>query len=268
MTSIPLPWYSEYVEVRNTILKPLVFAFFLALFLILGATALSYAGFSLGKVEFLPASTITVTGEAKSDQKSETAGFSVAVSATNDDKQTAINEVNGKMNEIIAKVKTFGIDEKDIKTQQISTYENQQTELMSYCPNCPEKPTQKRWQANNSIEIKLKDVSKVTALTDLLNSTGATSVSGPNFGLTDADKSADELLTQAINDARTKGEKIAKAAGRRLGKVITVSESGGYGPIYPVALDMAKSSRESIPTPIEPGTQMVYKSVTVIFELR
>ena len=226
------------------------------------------AGFSWGKVEFLPASTITITGEAKSDQKSETATFSAGVTASNDDKQTAINEVNTKMNEVIAKVKAFGIDEKDIKTQYVSTYENPQAEAIPYCPTCSRTTTAK-WQASNSIEIKLNDVSKATALTDLLNQSGANSISGPNFGLVDANKSSDDLMTEAIADARQKAEKVAKAAGRRLGKVITVSESG-YSPVYPMMTLEAKgrAGDMSVPSPIEPGTQTVYKSVSVVFELR
>lgn len=257
------------MENRNFLFRTITTSVLVSAFIIMGVFAASKLGLNWGKVEFLPASTITITGEAKGDKKSETASYSVSVSASNDDKQTATDEVNKKMNEIISKVKDFGIQDKDIKTQNISVQENQGIEIMTYCVDCPDKSQIKKWQASNSIEIKLEDASKASAFTDLLNSTSATSVYGPNFGLTDVNESSDELLEEAINDARTKAEKVAKAAGRRLGKVITVSESGGYGPIYPMTMEAkGRGGDTSIPTPIEPGTQTVYKSVTVVFELR
>ncbi len=231
---------------------------------------MNFLGFSLGKVEFLPAATITVTGEAKKQEMNQIASFYAGVNASNDDKQKAIDEVNTKMTDIVKKVKEFGVEQKDIQTQNVSVSENQQVEMMLYAPT-DSKPQQAvlKWSANNSITITLRDISKAQALTDMLHSTGATNVSGPNYSLdTYADKS-DDLLADAIADAKTKAEKIANASGRRLGKVITVSESGS--PIYyPMALDVKRSGTESsnVPTPVEPGSQTVYKSVTVVFELK
>lgn len=253
------------METRGFIVRTIVSSFLVSVFILVGIFVASKLGLNWGKVEFLPASTITVTGDAKSEQKSETATYFVTVSAGNDDKQTAINEVNTKMNDILAKVKAFGVPDTDIKTQQVSIYESLEMEILTY-PAPPR--VAGKWQASNSLEVKLSDASKATAFTDLLNSTGATSVSGPNFGLTDVNESSDKLLEEAINDARQKAEKIAKASGRRLGKVITVSEAGYTGPIYPMAMEAKGRGGDVVATPIEPGTQEVYKSVTVVFELR
>ncbi|MBX4205863.1 SIMPL domain-containing protein [Candidatus Microgenomates bacterium] len=171
---------------------------------------------------------------------------------------------------MIKKVKEFGIEDKDIQTQNVGVYEtSKEVETMIYpAPPRPDAGTQKTWQATNSITIKLKDVSKSQALTDLLQSSGATNTQGPSFGLEDANKSSDELMIEAINDAKEKAEKIAKASGRRLGKIITVSEGGGYPIAYPMALEAKGADRNVTSAPVEPGTQTVYKSVSVLFELR
>jgi len=232
--------------------------FLLAILFLAGVYFIPWSRVNWGKIEFLPAGTITVTGQAKRDEASQIANFNASVTASNDEKQTAIDEVNTKMAEIIQKVKEFGIDEKDIQTQNVSVYENPAMEILIY----PPQKRSLRWTANNSLEIKLKDVNRASQLADLLNATGATSVSGPNFSLDDTQEAETALLAEAIENAREKAEKVAQASGRKLGKVITVSEGGSPIGIYPT-MERAMST-----TPIEPGTETVYKSVTVVFELR
>ncbi|MEK7526591.1 MAG: SIMPL domain-containing protein [Patescibacteria group bacterium] len=248
-------------------LKFVVFSLGLAIFLLLGILGMNTLGISWGKVEFLPASTITVTGEAKKQESNQIANFYAGVSASNDDKQEAIDEVNTKMTDIVKKIKEFGIEDKDIQTQNVNVNENQQAEILIYPPT--DSKQQAKWSANNSITITLRDVAKAQALTDMLTATGATNVSGPNYSLDSYSDASEDLLADAIVDAKTKAEKIAKASGRRLGKVITVSE-GGSPVYYPVALESKGRGGDttSVPTPVEPGSQTVYKSVTVVFELR
>lgn len=211
-----------------------------------------------GKIETLPASTITVTGEAKSEEPTQIARFSVGVNAQGDTKESVTNEVNTKMADVIQKIKDFGIPDEDIRTQNISVYENQGLEIQTF-------PPQKTspWTANNSVSIVLRDITKASALSDLLNQTGANQVSGPSFSLDDTSAAEAQLLRDAIDDAKEKATKVAESSGRRLGKIITVTEGAGSSPVF--ALDSAV--RSSAPTPVEPGTQTVSKSVTVIFEL-
>jgi len=213
----------------------------------------------------MPAATITVTGEAKKDELPQIARFSASVTVTNADKQTAINEVNSSMEKIIKSVKDFGIDTQDIQTQQVSVYQTKDNiEIMIYPPRPSAKDV---WQASNSISITLRDIAKASDLADLLAASGATNVSGPNYSLDDTTQAQADLLAKAIANAREKAGKIAAASRRKLGEVITVSEgSSGYpGPLFAGGGMMAE---KSVPTPVEPGTETVYKSVTVTFELK
>ena len=210
---------------------------------------------------------ITVTGQAEVDTLPQIAYFSATVSELNADKDTAVNQVNSAMDTLITAVKTFGIDDSDIKTQQASVYEVDEggPEIMIF----PPQPRQQGWQASNSIDITLRDIEKASALTDLLNGSGATSVSGPSFTMDDTADLEIQLLTEAIADAKEKAQTTAQAAGRRLGKVITVSESGNVMPLYYRGMEAAVGSVDvAVPAPIEPGTQTSSKTVTVVFELR
>lgn len=209
-----------------------------------------------GKISILPASTITVTGEAKKDELPQIANFSASVTATNADKQTAVNTVNNAMEKIIKSVKDFGIDARDIQTQQVSVYQTKEERLSG----------KDVWQATNSINITLKDITKTSTLADLLQNSGLANISGPNYSLDDATEAQADLLSKAIDNAREKAGKIAAASRRKLGKVITVSE--GYSG-YPRPLFVGGMMAEkSVLTPVEPGTETVHQSVTVTFELK
>jgi len=223
----------------------LILLFFLGLGLLI-----KFVPFSLE-----PSASITVTGEAKLDLTSQIANFSAGVTATNEDKQTAINEVNTQMTKIIQAVKDFGIDEKDIQTQQVSVYQTKEERLS----------VKDVWQASNSISLKLRNIDQASTLADLLQQSNATNVYGPNYSLDDTTQAQADLLSKAIDNAREKAEKIAVASKRKLGQVITVSEGGTVmpGPVF-----RAMSVAESVPTPVEPGSETVYKSVTVTFELK
>lgn len=214
-----------------------------------------------GSFALKPASTVAVVGEAKSQKKSEIAGFSAGVNAVGDDKEKAIADVNAKVAAIIESVKTFGITPEDIKTQNLSINQNQET----YYEDGRQKSRPGQWNVSNSIEIKLRDVDRASALADLLGKSGANNVYGPNFSLDENSTDADSLLADAIDNARTKAEQAAKAVGKRVGKIYSITEgtlSGGAVPLF--KMDGIGGGGGGM----QPGTGTVGKSLTVVFELR
>ena len=72
-----------------------------------------------------------------------------------------------------------------------------------------------------------------------------------------------KALEAAMADARLSAETLAVAAGRSLGKVTSVVESGGATPV-PM---FEKAAVSDSGTPIEAGTQQTTASVTVTFAL-
>lgn len=215
-----------------------------------------------GTLQMSIAPVITVTGEAKSEQKSQIASYNAGVNEISDNKDQAIASVNEKVAAIIEAAKAFGIKSEDIKTQNINVYQMQE---QYYDETGSQKQRAGQWQVNNSIEVKLRDVDRAGALADVLAKAGANQLYGPNFQLDDTREAATELLTEAIDDARSKAEKIAAGSGRKLGKVISVTEGGASG--VPIPMYRMESGGGG-GGPAEPGTGTVYTSVTVVFELK
>ncbi|MFC1627118.1 SIMPL domain-containing protein [Patescibacteria group bacterium] len=247
--------------------KLLAFIIFI-ITLLAGIRFMPWHNVNWGKFEMLPGSAITVTGEGKLTLKNQIARFSATIHSTHEDKQQATEEVNQTMEEIIQQVKDFGIPEKDIQTQHVSVYKQEKPRVLIY--PAPEIDTDdNKWRASNSIEIILRNVDQASDLANLLQSSKATGVNGPRFSLDDTDDSEQELLTAAINDAREKAEVIAKASNRKLGKVLTVSESGSSPNIFRAMMPEAGGGGEmATDVPVEPGSTKTTKTVTVVFELK
>ena len=66
--------------------------------------------------------------------------------------------------------------------------------------------------------IRVRDVTKVASMIDVLVGAGANDIGGINFMVSQASKLLDEAREQAIADARRKAQIYAKAAGVTLGE--------------------------------------------------
>lgn len=209
---------------------------------------------------------VTVTGYAESSEKNQIATFNAGVNAISDVKETAVNEVNTKMAQIVAAVKMLGVEDEDIKTQQISTYQMQENVNPTLVGQGKVRLGQ--WNAGNSIEITLRNVDQAGALADVLNGSGATNVYGPNFQLDTSKKADDKLVEAAVADAKLKAELMARASGARLGRVMSIVE-GSQSIAYPMMrAESAKAMDVAVPAPMEVGTSKISKTVTVVWSLR
>lgn len=216
----------------------------------------TFSPWGWGSITFRPAQTVTVVGTSTEQQQNNEASFSVSVNEYNQDREAAVTLVNETIDTIIEDVVAFGISREDIKTESVSISRLDD-------PYRPEVSGQ--WSAGNTLTITLRDAARVNELSDLLTSSGATNVYGPNFRIAEQSNSEDELLQSAIENAREKAESIAVSSGVELGKVLTVDETmSGGGPIYPM-MDRAMGGGGS---GLELGTTTISKSVQVTFELK
>lgn len=244
--------------------SPVVLAVITVIFLMLGAYFIPWRNVSWGSIVLRPAERVTVTGEAKTEQKTQIATYTAGVGSVNINKDVAVKEVNDTIAEIVTSVEKFGVAKEDIKTQNLSIYQDQE----SYWD--AEGQTQRnragQWRVNNTIEIKLRDITRAGEFADLLASGGATNVWGPNFSLDDTKETEMGLLHNAVEDARKKAEALALASGKKLGEIIDVSEGSISTGVYP--FERLAADGYGGGAVVEPGTQIVSKTVTVSFELK
>ena len=101
------------------------------------------------------------------------------------------------------------------------------------------------------------------ALIDAAVEAGANTVYGPSLSRSDAEELYRDALEEAVADAKERAEVLAKAAGRKLGRVTTIVESGS--PEIPYAAKDAMAARAE--TPIVSGPQETTAIVSVTFAL-
>lgn len=225
-----------------------------------GAYFIPWQSVQWGRIDLRPVKTMTVVGSAQNQVTNEIAEFYAGVESYGDKKDQVIEKVNTEAGKIVTALKEFGIPEADIKTQNISVYQQQES---YYDSSGSQRTRPGQWSANNSVQIILRDVNQVDALSALLNSTGATNVYGPNFRLDEPAGAGGELLAEALDDARAKAEKLASAQGMKLGKIISITEGYSDNTIYPLRDGYGGGGAESMP-----GSSAVTGTVTVVYEVR
>jgi uncharacterized protein YggE len=200
--------------------------------------------------------TVTAIGTGTGSAAPDTAQFSLGVTFTAKDRTAAQDGASKTAAAIIAAVTAAGLYAKDIQTGQISL--NQLFDKTGR--------TVTGYSAYQSIDVKTKLIDKVGAIVAAATGAGATNVSGPLFSLADTNAARIDAIDKAMADAKSRATAMAEAAGRKLGRVISVKEMDA-NQVVPLAgaFDSAKGTGP-VP-PVEPGLVEATTQLTVVFRL-
>jgi uncharacterized protein YggE len=204
---------------------------------------------------------VTATGKARSAPDLATVFISVISEG-----QTALDVKNissQKMNQVIGFIKQKGIDAKDIQTSGF-----QVSPKYDFSDN---KKTILGYQANQTITVKVKNIDKsseqLNQIVDGVITNGANQIDGVQFSLLNDDEVNQIARKQAIEKAILNAKQIAHDAGLRLGRVVNVITSNTNGS-PPMPYQAALAGRANASANVEPGTQEVTETVTLVFQIR
>lgn len=257
---------NEFIE-KNTKLLGFV-GVFLGLFLV-ASTAVKLKEYKYVGSGLNATNTITVTGNGKFERSPDTAKVSFSVRNEMKDLKTAQKNVSDKIDTATKELKALGIEDKYIKTDSYSSYPQYDYPICNAynCPK-PSTPTLRGYEVSHSITVSIKDLDKTSDVLGVLGKVGVTDISGPNFGFEDDKVVTREARDMAIADAKSEAEKLAKALGVKLVRVVSFSENGGGYPIY-YSRDMAAMSAKAEGAPSLPiGDQKVESNVTIVYEIQ
>ena len=204
---------------------------------------------------------ISVTGEANVSVPPDQAQIDGGVTSDAKSAREASEANNAAMGKVLLALKGAGIDEKDYQTSRLSL---QPQFAANY------KPSERAsgivsFRASNRVMVKIRDVTKVANVIDVLVGAGANEIGGINFTVTQASKHLDEAREKAVADARRKAEIYAKAAGVTLGEPIGISEeTGSPGPLFrsKMAAPMAAGA------PVAQGEETLSVTVSVTWAIK
>jgi uncharacterized protein YggE len=194
------------------------------------------------------ADTVTVTGEGVVVAVPDRAEISAGVETRAQTARTALQANATAMERVLKALRSGGGTDVTTETVSLSTSFDDQGS-----PN--------GFVASNIASATVA-FDKAGSLIDAAVAAGANTISGPSASRSDADALYREALAKAVADAAERAAVLARAAGRELGRVTAIAESGA-APVPFAAKAAADAS-----TPVVSGPQQTTASVTVAYALR
>jgi uncharacterized protein YggE len=245
-------------------------AVFLALLSIKEIVSLQYVGKSA------PVSTsISVSGKGEVLSIPDIATFSFSVTETAKTVKEAQTKATEKTAVALQAVRNGGVIEKDIKTTSYSInphYEYSQGICTTY--GCPSgKSVLTGYDVAQTIEIKVRDLAKAGDLFDSIGKAGVQNVNGLSFSIDDIDSIRAKARVEAIANAKSKAEKIAKDLGVKIVKITGYYDSSDeqsylYGRGGGNADVAVMSAKVAAAPEIPKGEQKVIATVSITYEIR
>jgi uncharacterized protein YggE len=135
----------------------------------------------------------------------------------------AANKV--KTEKLLATIRAAGIRERDIQTQGIQLQPDYRWDNV---PGGQSRQTLVGYIASNSVQIKTRDIGKLTSLLDALTTAGADSVYGPNFGISDPAPLRKEARVRAMARGQAEATEYARNNGFTSVRLLSVEEGTSY----------------------------------------
>jgi uncharacterized protein YggE len=226
--------------------------------------------------------TVSVSGHGEVNVPPDTAAVSIGIDVIQPTLAEAQQQATAQATAVIEALKAAGIADEDIQTAYFSV-----NILRDYDAVAPAvapadatvgAPAESEnvdpiqitgFEIVNQLQVTVRDTDMLGELLDEAVNAGANSINGVTFYVEDQIAAASEARSLAVEDARTKADELAAAAGLTLGPVVSIAE-GAVSPILPplpaaAGGDMAMAEAA---VPVQPGTSTVAVDVSMIFQLR
>ncbi len=217
--------------------------------------------------------TIKVTGEASLKAEPDEFVFFPSYTVQNASRDTALAELTRKSDEIIAKLKSLGVADGQIKSSADS-YDRGITYPYPDKPGGEQVPS---YTQQLTITVTKRDMAQ--KVQDYLATTAPTGTISPSTNFSTAKRKGleNKARDEATKDARAKADQSAKNLGFKVGNVKSVSDGSGFGGVVPfgcdgglcsgaaeIAIDSAAPSKLNV----QPGQNDLSYTVTVEYFVR
>jgi uncharacterized protein YggE len=162
-----------------------------------------------------------------------------------------------KVQAVIKALRGSGLSEKDITT---AGYHLQQD--YDYRPD--RRPEPSGFTANTSIRAEVRRLESLGKVIDAAIAGGATGISGVQYFAANTDEARRSAMAQAVREARTDADVLARAAGGSLGRLIALNSAGINQPFPRQMMEAGgmAMARAAAPTNIVPGELTVIAMVS------
>lgn len=160
------------------------------------------------------------------------------------------------VNEVLQFLKQTGIDSKYVRTEYMNLSKNYDYNSKKY-----------NYAANQSISIKLIDLSKYEMIMNGLLETGINRIDGIRFSSSKVEDLESEARIKAIQNAKQKATEYAFVLGQSIGKALHISEFQNEATPRPMMRSAMAMDSNSESQTMSPGEMEIKVVVNVSFEL-
>ena len=204
---------------------------------------------------------LSVSATAEASRVPDIATISTGVVTQAADANAAMRANAQQMDKVREAIKAAGIADRDVQTSGINLHPQYR-----YAENQP--PTITGYQATNTVNVKVRDLTKLGKVLDAFVASGANQVNGPSFEIDKPDEAYDEARLAALKKAQARARTYADALGLQVRRIVSVSEGGGSLPRpMPMMRAMATDAGMAKETSVSPGETTLSVSIDVVFEL-
>lgn len=201
---------------------------------------------------------ITVTGEGQVAATPDMATISMGVTFEAETARSAMDATSAATGEMLQQLADLGIESRDMQTSSLT--------LNPIWADRSSSASKKRgitgFVANNSVHVRLRDLSILGLVLDSVIDDGANNFNGLQFSVQDPDPLANGARQRAVADAIAKAQLLTQAANVSLGPVLSISEHGGVRPQM-----LERSAARGGNVPIAAGEVTVSATVTMVFAI-
>lgn len=213
--------------------------------------------------------TITVTGYGVAYGSPDIVRLGLGVEVSRQDVKAAMDEVNSRMNAVMAILKENGVAPEDIRTDYYSIWQD-----YSYgggvmpMPEGGETPAP-YYRVSTTAQIIVRDTNSVGDLIAAAVDAGANVINYIEFSIEDRAALQSDARALAVADARSRAEELASILGLTLGAPLRVVEGGSdsYMPYMSGGGGMGGGA-EAASVPISGGQLSVSMNVTITYALQ
>jgi uncharacterized protein YggE len=215
--------------------------------------------------------TISVDGKGEAVVIPDIATFSFTVTESSLKVTDAQSQATAKTNATLKAIRDGGVADKDIKTTSYSInphYEYQNS--VCTASNCrPGKSVLTGYEVSQTIEVKVRDLTKAGSLFESIGALGVQNVNGLSFSVDKPESVKAKARAEAITDAQDKAKELANQLGVHLVRIVSFTDSNDTP--YPVAYGFGGDSMmvkaASVAPEIPTGEQKIVSNVTITYEI-
>jgi uncharacterized protein YggE len=162
---------------------------------------------------------LQVVASGRTDTRPDEARFTAGVQTIAPSASAASAGNNQVMNRVAAALERLGVKPDDLQTRQITLGR------IDYGPE------RGRFQANNVVDVRVRNLAKVSEAIAAATEAGANVMSGPNMTVSDPEAASRSAYAQAYKAARARAETYATAAGLKISRVLSIRDTGEGAPV-------------------------------------